>query len=342
MGIAEDLREKALELGFEALGAVAVSEMAGYLPRLEERERQAPCGDALLFLRGLASPERQFPCARTVVAGVLDISRYRIPDGVRNLIGRHYLCDCRRNPLSPEGRMVSELTRFMERMGLMHASNEQPGVVPVRWAAWKAGLGIMRRNNFFYTATGSLKTIVAWAVDRELEMPRSPAPPPCPEGCGKCAEACPSGSLSGPYSMNLKTCVSYLTNLAGDVRDRDTCRKMGGWLYGCDDCQLACPFNGGRWNGTDDFPGLEETALKATPESILAMGIGEIKTELAGKFFYIRDDSLYRWKLNALNVIANTGRSDLAGSVRGALSDPNAEVRRKASDVLRELGEDAS
>jgi len=106
---------------------------------------------------------------------------------------------------------------------------------------------------------------------------------------------------------------------------------MGGWLYGCDVCQDACPFNRGQWKGTVDFPGLEDTVRDAMPERILAMGLPEIRERLAWKFFYIKDDNLHRWKVNALNVIANTGRVDLISAVRGALSDANEEVRRKAA-----------
>jgi hypothetical protein len=86
-----------------------------------------------------------------------------------------------------------------------------------------------------------------------------------------------------------------------------------------------------------DFPGLGEIAARAQPESILAMGIDEIREALAWKFFYIGEGSLHRWKLNALNVIANTGRTDLAGSVRLALSDSSPEVRLKAAWTLQRL-----
>ncbi|MDR1041313.1 MAG: epoxyqueuosine reductase [Deltaproteobacteria bacterium] len=338
MGIAEELRGKALELGFEGLGAVALGELAGYLERVDERERRVPLAKGGYdFMRGLARPERHFPEARSLVVGILDIGRYRIPTGAAGLIGRHYLFDPRRNPRSPEALMVSELTGFMGRLGLKAAANENPGIAPMRWAAWKAGLGVIRQNNFFYTATGSWKQIVAWAIDRELEMPSPPAPAPCPEGCGKCVAACPTGSLSGPYVMNMATCVSYLTNIAPWEADEELLRQMGGWLYGCDACQDACPFNRAG-DGTQDFPGLEETARKARPESILAMGLDEIERELAWKFFYIKKESLHCWKLNALNVIANTGRADLVGTVRGALEDPNLDVRLKAAWTLQRLG----
>jgi epoxyqueuosine reductase len=340
MDMGGELRSKALELGFEALGTASLAEMEGYLVRVDERERMVPLGEGGYgFLRGLAHPERQFPEARSLVVGILDIGRYRIPEGAEGLIGKHYLFDFRHNPLTRESRMISELSGFMDRLGLKSRIDEHPGLAPMRWVAWKAGLGIIRQNNFFYTQTGSWKTIVAWAIDRELEMPGSPQPAPCPEGCGKCSAACPTGSLSGPYVMNMSTCVSYLTNIPGAACDDEMCLKMGGWLYGCDVCQDACPFNRRLSKGKEDFPGLKETVGKAQPESILAMDLLEIREALAGKFFYIEEGSLHRWKLNALNVIANTVRADSVGSVRGALSDPSPEVRRKAAWALARFEE---
>ncbi|MDR2611646.1 MAG: epoxyqueuosine reductase [Deltaproteobacteria bacterium] len=338
MDIAAELGAAARELGFEALGAVGVGGLAGYLGRVDERERAIPLGEgAYAFLRGLADPARLLPGARSLVVAVWDLERYSVPEGARGLIGRNYLFDCRRNPAAPESAAIAGLTALMGRLGLRCLQEEHPGVAPMRWAAWKAGLGIIRRNNFFYTASGSRKHVAAWAVDRELESPPGALPPPCPEGCGRCAGACPTGSLSGPYVMNMRTCASYLTTLAAEVAGEGLCRALGGWLYGCDACQDACPFNRGGGGGGEEFPGLAEAVLHAAPERILAADLAEIGRTLGRKFFYIGEGALHRWKVNALNVIANAGRADLSAAVRGALADASPEVRRKAAWTLARL-----
>ena len=61
--------------------------------------------------------------------------------------------------------------------------------------------------------------------------------------CTKCIDACPTGALEAPYSVNASKCLSYLTiEKSGTVND-DTGKKMGNCFFGCDVCQEVCPLN---------------------------------------------------------------------------------------------------
>ena len=81
----------------------------------------------------------------------------------------------------------------------------------LRWAALKAGLGIIRKNNFFYSDSGSWVYLEAWLIDQELTLKENTNLKNCPPNCNLCIKACRTNSLSEPYMMNRSTCISCLT-----------------------------------------------------------------------------------------------------------------------------------
>jgi epoxyqueuosine reductase len=70
--------------------------------------------------------------------------------------------------------------------------------------------------------------------------------PPGTDHCGtceKCLEACPTGALNQPYTLDISRCISYHTiENKGDIPE-ELKNKFGGRIYGCDICQDVCPFN---------------------------------------------------------------------------------------------------
>jgi epoxyqueuosine reductase len=73
-----------------------------------------------------------------------------------------------------------------------------------------------------------------------------PADAPVSEHCGtceKCIEICPTRAIVAPYQLDARRCVSYLTIEHHGAIPEDLRPLMGNRIYGCDDCQLACPWN---------------------------------------------------------------------------------------------------
>jgi epoxyqueuosine reductase len=104
-----------------------------------------------------------------------------------------------------------------------------------RALAVRAGLGFYGKNGLVIASFGSFFNIGCMLTDLELE----PTPPTesikCPDDCRLCLDAC-------PVSLDKKNCISYFTQKDGAFGEGEL-EKLNGQLYGCDLCQVICPFN---------------------------------------------------------------------------------------------------
>ncbi len=157
---------------------------------------------------------------------------------------------------------------------------------PLRWAAMQAGLGIVRKNNFFYTASGSWVGLMGYVTDVEGELIHDASSlRPCSEKCNLCQRACKSHALSAPYTMNPMRCVSFWTTFGkGVVPDFLDEGMFGEWICGCDDCQDACPHKRRHdWDAGEPFSDLEEIAPMMAPEHLVEQPDEFIETHIIPK-----------------------------------------------------------
>jgi epoxyqueuosine reductase len=108
--------------------------------------------------------------------------------------------------------------------------------------AEKAGLGwIGKHSNLLDSKTGSWFFLGEIYVDLPLPVDK-PATNHC-GSCQKCIDICPTQAIIGPYQVDARLCISYLTiELKGPIPTHLR-SKLGNRIYGCDDCQFACPWN---------------------------------------------------------------------------------------------------
>ena len=108
--------------------------------------------------------------------------------------------------------------------------------------AEKSGLGwIGKHTNLLNSKTGSWFFLGEIYVNIELPID-SPASNHC-GSCTNCIDLCPTQAIVGPYQVDARRCISYLTIELKNAIPLEFRSMIGNRIYGCDDCQLVCPWN---------------------------------------------------------------------------------------------------
>ncbi len=205
--------------------------------------------------------------------------------------------------------------------------------------AQAAGIGWQgKHTNLVSREHGSWLFLGSILTDRPLD----PDPPEIDHcgSCRACLDVCPTDAFPGPYQLDARACLSYLTiEHAGPMPHRYRA-AMGNRIYGCDDCLAVCPWNKFAQTAHEqafhprealtapllaDLAALDDAAFRALFRKSPVKRIG-------------RD----RFVRNVLYAIGNSGEPALAASAEALLDDPSPPVRGAAVWALgRLLGPEA-
>jgi epoxyqueuosine reductase len=154
----------------------------------------------------------------------------------RYALGRDYHKVMRRRLQALADRIGAEVGEFGYRAFV------DSGPVLEKPLARAAGLGwVGKHTNLIDKDAGSWFFLGVLYTDLEL-----PVDEPATEHCGSCSaciDVCPTQAIDAPYQLDARRCISYLTiENPGTIPDEFRA-AMGNRIYGCDDCQLVCPWN---------------------------------------------------------------------------------------------------
>lgn len=163
-----------------------------------------------------------------------------------------------------------------------------------------------------------------------------PADPPVAEHCGsctRCIDICPTQAIVAPYRLDARRCISYLTiEHAGPIPEAFR-TAIGNRVYGCDDCQLACPWNRyARPAGIPDFAvrnGLDD----ATLADLFRWTETQFDERLRGSA--IRRIGFERWSRNLAVGLGNAPTSPaVVSALQARAADRSALVREHVEWAL--------
>jgi epoxyqueuosine reductase len=137
-------------------------------------------------------------------------------------------------------RLAEDMARQIGTFGYRVCVDSAP--VLEKALARNAGLGwIGKHTNLLARDAGSYFFLGEILTDLPLPVD-APAPAHCGT-CSACIPACPPQAIIAPYRLDARRCISYLTIEHKGSIPQDLRRGLGNRIYGCDDCQLVCPWN---------------------------------------------------------------------------------------------------
>lgn len=249
MALEQEIKDRAISLGFDAVGITDASPIAD--PEVAHLQRWLQAGRAgqmhymYRHFEKRIYPGALLKGAQSVIVVALNYRPNPTSPPRRNprLTGRvaHYAWyedyhDCLRPRLFELADFIDERTRRRHRVKACVDS------VPLaeRALAVRAGLGFIGTNHMLIHPTLGPEVFLGELLTTAVLEPDEPTCGRC-AACDRCVRACPTGALQTNGEFDAQKCISYLTiEHKGDITP-DLAAKIGDRIFGCDACVLACP-----------------------------------------------------------------------------------------------------
>lgn len=164
----------------------------------------------------------------------------------------------------------------------------------------------------------------------DLDLPHTEAASPHCGSCSACIDVCPTRAIVAPYRLDARRCISYLTIEHPGPIPPELREAVGNRIVGCDDCQLACPWN--KYAQRSTLPDFDARHALDTTTLLELWRWSEAEFAARTEGSAIRRIGFERWQRNLAVALGNALRASGDDAIRRALHDG----RELASPLVRE------
>lgn len=165
-------------------------------------------------------------------------------------------------------------------------------------------------------------------------------PPDAPEqercgSCRACLDICPTSAFVGPFQLDARRCISYLTIEYKGPVDLTLRPLMGNHIYGCDDCLAVCPWNKFATAAHDIRYAARDDLIAPRLSELVSLNDASFRTKFSGS--PVKRIGRDRFVRNVLYAIGNSGDRGLIAAAQPLISDSDAVVRDAAAWAVDRL-----
>ena len=230
---------------------------------------------------------------------------------------------------------MQELVQFIEEQVGGPVKNRyytDTGPILERDLAQRAGIGWIGKNTcLIHPKQGSYFFISEILLDLELE----PDPPFTTDHCGtctRCIQACPTNCILPDRTLEATKCISYLTIELKDDIPVEFREKIGDWVFGCDICQMVCPWNRFASQGDPAFNATRPPHTLTEELSLTSQAFNQrfkgTPVKRAKRRGYLR---------NVAVALGNTGDMHHLSVLQNALNDEEPMIREHAKSAIEKI-----
>lgn len=213
------------------------------------------------------------------------------------------------------------------------------GPILERELAQRAGLGWIGKNTCLINPrAGSYLLLAEILVDLELE-PDAPFTSDRCGSCKRCIDACPTQCILADRTIEAGRCISYLTIELREAIPLDLRPKLGNWIFGCDVCQIVCPWN--RFGSAEGDSAFFPQARNPRPNLGRELALGSQQFSEQFRNSPVKRATRRGYLRNVAVALGNLGTPHDCLNLTKAMQDPEPSVREHAAWAIERIAKRA-